>query len=278
MNEYHYRIELSQADYAAGLTQLMGELARHDTARQRMLFARLAAYVVILIIITIAFPQGGMAVFSAVLLFWLAEFVIRAAFKTQLVGISFEPEAHALTDVQFNDDGIVAVDELRTRRWAWDALRRIHLPQGYVVLEFIGWDMIVLPDRLWSSPEERAAFIAELTPKQAAPHSAPAIASSGDAVARLKLVEPVLIARLFLAVEVFQRIFDSFLPSGVRAGSNTAIVALIAACIGSGALWWASGQAFRWLAARSPSKALAVAWTVIVLMGTLFALWFFRVI
>jgi hypothetical protein len=278
VNEQRFQIELNRSDYSAGLAQLMGQLAQRDTARQKMLFVRLAAYTAILVVISYAFPVGGMAVFSAILLFWLAEFLIQAAFKTQLVGISFEPEAHGRTDVEFDDAGIVETGASRTRRWAWDALRRVHLPKGYVVLELVGWDMIILPDRLWPTAEQRSAFIAELQARQPVTDSPAAVASPNEAMARLKLVEPILIARLFLAAEVFQRIFDSLLPVGVRPGPNSAIVALVGAAVGAGIVWWASGRAFRWLSERSPEKALAVAWGVIVLMAALFALWFFRLV
>jgi hypothetical protein len=219
-----------------------------------------------------------MAVFSAILLFWLAEFLIQAAFKTELVGISFEPEAHGRTDVEFSDAGIVETGATRARRWAWDALRRVHLPKGHVILEFAGWDMIVLPDRLWPSADQRSAFVAELQSRQTASDTTPAATSPTEAVARLKLVEPILIARLFLAAEVFQRIFDALLPIGTRPDPSTSMIALGAAAIGAGIVWWASGRAFRWLAERSPERALAVAWGVIVVMAALFALWFFRLI
>ena len=278
MNEQRFQVDLARADYSVGLAQLMGQLAQRDTARQKMLFARLAAYTAILVVISYAFPVGGIAVFSAILLFWLAEFLIQAAFKTQLVGISFEPEAHGRFDVEFSDAGIVESGASRTRRWAWDALRRVHLPKGYVVLEFVGWDMIVLPDRLWPTPEQRSAFVAELQSRQTASDTASTVGSPGEAVARLKLVEPILIARLFLAAEVFQRIFDALLPIGTQPDPSTSITALAGAAIGAGIVWWASGQGFRWLAERSPEKALAVAWGVIVLMAALFALWFFRLV
>jgi hypothetical protein len=278
VNEQRFQVELNRSDYSVGLAQLMGQLAQRDTARQKMLFARLVAYVVILVVITFAFPLSAMAIFSAILLFWLAEFVVQSAFKTELVGISFEPEVHSRSEVEFSDAGIAETGASRTRRWGWNALRRVHLPAGYLVLEFVGWDMIVLPDRLWSSAEQRSAFVAALKSRQTVPDLATAVASPGEAVARLKLVEPILIARLFLAAEVFQRIFDALLPVGMRPDPNSGIIALVGAFVVAAIIWWASGRAFRWLAERSPEKALAVAWAVIVLMAALFALWFFQLV
>jgi hypothetical protein len=278
MEKRRYDVTLSKADYAVGLSQAIGQLARRDTGRQRMLFARLAAYIAIIMFIAVAFPRGANAVFIAVLLFWVAEGAIQAAFKTQTIGISFEPEVQGHTNVELSDDGIIEEGALRTRRWTWDALRRVHQPSGYVVLEFIGWDIITLPDRIWTDSDERSALIAELVSRQATDGVGLKSVSIGGAEARFKLVEPVLIARLFVAVETFQLIFDGALRLGRRPGPPAPLIALAAALVGTAIVWWASGRAFRRLEARSPTLALRVAWGVTILLAAAFALWFLRVI
>ncbi len=276
MEKRRYEVALSRADYAVGLSQAFAQLARRDVGRQRMLFARLAAYIAIIIFIAVAFPRGANAVFIAVLLFWVAEAAIQAAFKTQTIGISYEPEVQGHMIVELCDDGIVEEGALRTRRWTWNALRRVHLPSGYVVLEFVGWDIIVLPDRVWTTSDERSALIAELAARQATVGADRGV-SVGGAEAQFKLVEPVLIARLFVAVETFQLIFDSALHLGRRAAPSTPLIALATALIGTAIVWVASGRAFKGLEARSPTLALRVAWGVTILLAAAFALWFLRV-
>jgi hypothetical protein len=240
-----------------------------------MLFARLAAYVAIIMVIAVLFPQGGTAVLCAIVLFWLSEFAVQALFRTQTVGISFEPNVQGRTNVEFSNDGIVEQGASRTRRWNWDSLRRVHLPTGYVVIEFMGWDMIVLPDGLWATSEERSEFIAELEARQTAPDPTLDTEAPRKVDPQFKLVEPVLIARLFLTVQAFQLILDNLLSFGRHPDPNSASIALAGAFLGSAIIWWAAGRAFRWLEARSPSQALAAAWGVIVLLSMVFALWYF---
>jgi len=105
------------------------------------------------------------------------------------------------------------------------------------------------------------------------------IPSAGEAEARVVLTEPVLLARISLVVAAFQLIFETYLPID-KAGDRSAALAaaLGAALLGAAVLWWTSGKAFSWLAARSPSAALRTAWGLFLLLGAVFLLWCFRMI
>ncbi len=278
MRPQSFAIELTRADYVVGLSALMGELARLDTGRKPLLFARLAICIATIMIIGFAFPDSMIALFAFILLVWVGESVAQAAFKTQVIGTSFDPAAHAATQVEFSEEAIVEQGTYRTRRWTWAALRRVHLPSGYVVIELAGWDMIILPDRLWPTAEERSAFIAELNARQPASAIVSAPISTGEAVARVKLAEPILMARIALAVAVFQLIFEAQLSLGPEPGSSAIFIGLAAAIIGGAIAWWASDVVFRKLAEQSPSRALAAAWGLFAFLAAAFALWFFRLI
>jgi len=266
-----FEVHLSRADYAAGLTQLARGLERAGRARRQLLFARLAVYVLILVIIAIAFPEGSTAVVASVFLFWLAELPIQAAFKVRLTGVSFDPDVQGRTRVEFNDRGIIETGKSRTRNWEWASFRRVHVPDGYVVLEFRGWDMIVLPDRLWEARDERLAFVSSLEALQDE-KTPPRPSSLKDADASLRLIEPVLIARLFVCAQVFESIFDLLLKQFADSRTSGPI-ALAGGSAAAATAWWVSGRAFRWLAARSPAKALAAAWIVIAAMILWFNVW-----
>lgn len=278
MRSQVFEVRLSRADYAVGLSALVGELARLDSARAPILFARLGLGIVTLIVVAFAFPYSLPGLLASCLLVWLGDSLIQMAFRTRTVGASFDPAAHADNRVEFGDEAIVEQSDLRTRRWTWDALRRIHLSPGHVVVELKGWDMIVLPDRLWPTSEERNAFLAELEARRLAGDTLTTIPQAREAEARAMLVEPVLMARISLAVAAFHLIFEAQLPFATGPDASAAFIALGIASLGGAALWWASGKAFRWLARRSAAAALRTAWGLLLFLAAAFAFWFFGAI
>lgn len=278
MKSQVYQVELSQADYVVGLSALMSELARMDPTRGRLLFARLAVTIVTATIIGFAFPYSLPAMVVAALLIWLGDSLVRTAFKTRTVGISFDPAAHSNMRIEFSQDAVVEQGELRTRRWTWDAVRRVHLASGHVIVELKGWDMIVLPDRLWSTPEDRAAFVAELEARRHSGETREAVPSPVEAEARVLLAEPVLMARISLAVAAFHVIFQARIASGPGVDPNAAWTALALASIGAALMWWTSGKLFNRLARRSAFAALQAALGLFLLLATAFAFWFLGLI
>lgn len=272
MKSHVYQIDLSKADYVAGLSAIVGEIARLDSARGRMLFVRLGVAIVTMIVVGFLFPYSFPGLIAACLLFWLGDMLVGAAFRTETVGVSFEPAAHAKARIEFGDDAIVERSDFRTRRWTWDAVRRVHLSAGHVVIELKGWDMIVLPDRLWATPAERSAFLAEVDARRLSGDTVETNVTAREAEARLLLIEPVLMARVTLAVAAFHLLFEAQLPFG-SADRGAAFAALGLAAAGGALLWWASGKAFAWLAARSAAAALRTAWGLVGLFGATFALW-----
>lgn len=273
MKSRSYEIELSRSAYAAGLSPLASGLARLDKARPRMLFARLAVLVLILAAVMHAFPGATLALFSAIFLFGLADFLVQSAFTPQSIGVSFEPAVHGRSRVEFSDEGIVEHSASRVRRWSWDAVRRIHFPAGQVVIELAGWDMLILPDRLWPGAEEREAFLAELGARHESSGAPSLSLPAHEATALVQSIEPILLARIALAVATFQLLFEAGLAFASSSGVGHVLLALALAAFGGAIAWVASGRAFRWLAARSPSRAIALAWTIFGLLAALFALW-----
>lgn len=89
------------------------------------------------------------------------------------------------------------------------------------------------------------------------------------------LVEPVLMARISLAVAAFHLIFEAQLPFAPGPDRSAALIALGIASLGGAALWWTSGKAFRWLSQRSAAAALRTAWVLLLFLAAAFAFWFF---
>ncbi len=278
MRSQSYQVELTRSDYAVGLSALMGELARQDKARSRLLFARLGVAIVMINVVGFAFPGAMAGLFIACALIWVADLLVVGLFQTQTVGVSFDPAAHASNRVEFSEEGLVEQGALRTRRWTWDSVRRVHLPPGYVVLEVTGWDMIVLPNRLWPSAADRGAFLAELEARRNVSEIPGTGLSPREAEASVMLVEPVLIARIFLAVEAWHYAFETQLTRLAEGDEGATLIALGLAMLAGTIAWLGSGYGFRWLAKRSPAKAIAVAWVLFALLAVQFTLWYFGLI
>jgi hypothetical protein len=274
MRAQSYQVELTRSDYAVGLSTLVGEIARQDKARARLLFARLAVAVVMVNVVGFAFPDAMAGLFLALVLIFVADLVVQGVFQTQTIGVSFDPAAHASNRLEFSEAGLVERNALRTRTWTWDSIRRVHLPPGYVVIEVAGWDMIILPDRLWPSAAERGAFLAELEARRIVGAVPGTGFSPREAEASAMLIEPVLIARIFLAVEAWHFAFQTQVSRPAEGDEGATLIALAVALLAGTIAWLASGFAFRWLARRSPAKAIAVAWGVVLLLAVQFALWY----
>ncbi len=163
------------------------------------------------------------------------------------------------------------------RQWGWDAVRRVHRPAGYIVIELAGWDMIVLPDRLWPRPADRENFIAGLGDKQAEILH-PSRFSAREGRAAVTLVEPVLLARIALSLAAFQLILEVLISFDFTRDPALRIAGVIILLAGAAATWVASGRAFRWFSSRSPEKTIWAAWGVFTLVAAIFFAWCVRAI
>jgi hypothetical protein len=164
---------------------------------------------------------------------------------------------------------------LRTRRWTWDAVRRVHSSSGYAIVELKGWDMLVFPNRLWATPEERESFVAEVEARSRAGDPHRAMPPTREADARLRLIEPVLLARIALAAAAAHLILEAQLPFPAGPDRSAAFAGAGLALLGAAIMWWVSGKAFERLAARSAAAALRTAWALFLLLAAAFNLWFF---
>ena len=153
-----FDVQLSKQEYVIGLDALSSELAKLDRTRNRMIYQRLAAVVILLLATGWFFPEAmagilfiiiGFAVFDGV----MGKFWIKSAH-----GASYDPNVGSQR-LQFTDTAILESSERRERQWNWDAVRRVHVRPAALVFELVGWDMLVLPSYLWSSAEERQSFI-----------------------------------------------------------------------------------------------------------------------
>jgi hypothetical protein len=193
--QFHY--QLTRDEYVVGLGALMNELARQDMSGMRRLLEQLAMCVLVLAVITIAFPDALTGLLVATVLLAVLLGAMQARWLRAATGQSFDP-AVADHEVEISDEGIIASSSLRVRRWSWRSVRRIHDLKQAIVLEFAGWDMLILPNRLWGRSEARGALLDEI--RRLATHAAPSDAPRPTTTFQTR--DLIIIGALAAAVDV----------------------------------------------------------------------------
>ncbi len=175
-----FQFALSKDEYVAGLATLTDQLGRQDTSRTSRLIEQLAVFVGVSVIIITVFPEAVTGVLVAAVLLAVATAMLQRRWLRGATGQSYDA-AVAEQEVLITDEGISTNSELRRRQWSWRAVRRIYDLKRAIVLEVVGWDMIILPDRLWESGEERSALLEAIRGLATAadPPATPRLASIG---------------------------------------------------------------------------------------------------
>ena len=156
-----FEVQLSKEDYVIGLDALFGELAKLDPTRKRMIFQRLASVVLLILTTGWFFPDALTGLLFVILGYAVLEGLMGQVWLKSAHGASYDPSVGPQM-VEFTDTAIADSSAVRKRQWNWDAVRRVHVREAALVFELVGWDMIVLPSRLWSSAEDRQGFIDEI--------------------------------------------------------------------------------------------------------------------
>ena len=153
-----FEVELTKPEYVVGLQALTGELVTHDKFAKRRTYERLAATVLLILIITYLQPEALMGIFILIVSYSLVELSMVRRWTDSAHGVSFDPAVGPAT-IHFTDEGITDTSATRTRHWSWQAVRKVHDRESAAVFELVGWDMIILPNRLWPDAASRLRFL-----------------------------------------------------------------------------------------------------------------------
>jgi hypothetical protein len=277
-----FEVELTKAEYVVGLQALTGELARRDRDGNRRIYERLALMVGLILAVGFLFPDAMTGIFFAIIAWALAEWVMARRWIGKAHGVSFDPSVGPAT-IEFADDGVTETAVLRTREWQWPAVRKVHVRDSALVFELIGWDMIVLPSRLWADADSRDAFLGEV--RSRLPHS------SADSVSSAP--SPMPLTADFFRLAAIGAFVDAFLVMALLLPAYTRRYGPLADDLGfaggmllytmlSAALGYAAYRAVRAslpkLHARSPLAAQILAQLLIWAFAVWFVAAYFRLI
>lgn len=278
--QVRFSYRLTHEQYSAAIAALTDQLAVRDKRRMQRLLEQLGVMVAILVVIALAFPQALPGLLVASMLATILFGALQGRWVRGVTGISFEPEL-ADHEVELTDVGLSDRSSLRERKWSWAAVRRVHELDNMVVVELVGWDMLVLPDHLWPDASDRLKFVEELGTHAAAatfvkPSAAVSATQSGDLLTLGAVGAGVDVLALVLFLLPL-----SALPSG---GPNqTAFLATLAVIILVGvglayAAYRLARKALERLQARAPSVAVALANLLILAVPAYMLLAYFRMI
>lgn len=251
-----FDVALTREDYADGLAVVTQELGKRDPVRDRRIWEQLGAGTLLLIVLLFLFPGSDLAIVvtllaEAFLLAMLGERWVRQSF-----GVSYDPATARFT-VEFTDRGIAEQNPHRTREWQWAAVRQVHDNGDMLVIELDGWDMLILPSRLWPDAARKAAFLREA--RERVPPRPDATASSATTILEPKVRDQLQVGAIAAGVDVLFLI--AFLIP--QAGANISVPVVVTALLIGTALGY-----FAYRIARTALPRLYVLYPHVALIGT----------
>ena len=195
-----FNVALTRDDYVSALGVVSSELGKRDPMRDRRIWEQIGASALLVLVLTFIFRDAG----SAVVVTILAASVLISALGTRWMrksfGVSFDPATAHFT-VEFTDQGIVEENPERRRQWQWAAVRQVHDTGAVLVFELDGWDMLILPNRLWPDAASKAAFLRQAR-EQVPPRAGSAKPASAHAIAGPAVLDQLRIGAIAVGVDV----------------------------------------------------------------------------
>lgn len=155
-----FEYQLTRDEHVVGVQALTSELAKLDKGVPSRLFASLATATAAMLIVTYFYPESFRGLIAAAFLILIGEMVLIPRRLRGVSGQSYDPAMADLL-VELGEEGIQETASGRRRRWEWTAVRRLHDRGSAVVIELAGWDMVVLPSRLWPDDQAKSRFVEE---------------------------------------------------------------------------------------------------------------------
>ena len=165
---HYFEYELTRDEYIAGLQPLLEALGSTDPYRERRIWEGVAAVTLAIVPAAIFFPSSLGGVLTAAMILAVVQTILQRRWTRQGSGASYDPRT-AAPSLRIDEDGLHERIDGRERHWEWSAVRGVHERSAVVSFQMIGWDMVIVPDRLWADGEDRRAFLDQVM-KQA-PHA-----------------------------------------------------------------------------------------------------------
>jgi hypothetical protein len=248
---FQYRYQLNQSEYVATENSVAVAFAMDDLKKRAILLA--SGFIAIGVAASLSPSSLPGLLFALLSLCVISHFWRQSARRLKFPAL---PEI----EVTFDNDGVLERSANSSHSWPWTSLRRIHDLPAVVVIEFVGWDHVAVPNRVWSDADERSKFLDVI--RTSAPHLLPDIHKTRVSIGEILLIIGSIAGGLDFGILakwlLYRRGFDLCFQAADLAIFIGILVVIILALVGLGRLQ-----------KKRPSVAIAIAVLLICLFVTL---------
>jgi len=155
---------LTPGEYLRGLKTVIAHTARRDRNRRWASAVTIVGgslHFLILCVAALMFGGAGgpwlVVVLPLIVVQFLVEFIARRLLQGS-IGISYDPRRHCEVTVSIAEDGLICQSRLHRESWCWAGIVRVYSPEGLIVIELVGLEMIAIPTRAFGSSDESELF------------------------------------------------------------------------------------------------------------------------
>lgn len=162
---------VQREEFVAGLEAVVGSIMKTDMHRKWARRLEIFPYVLIGLLVACTlflmyfFPYLWREISILVIVFLLAIVAaclfLGTAQKAQLGG-TYDPRRNHDLTVAFERDGAHCIGREHRHAWNWSSLQRFHELPGIYVLEFAGYEMLIVPRRVFPSAREAYDWAARI--------------------------------------------------------------------------------------------------------------------
>jgi hypothetical protein len=166
--QLHYSIR--RDEYVRAIEASVGTLLKSDAhagfERRRKILTHVRDGLCLLALVTVIwadrYAARALLIFAAiaVIVWTIAEWAI--ARTPTAVGTTFHPRRHEELSAEFGQDEITLPGAEHHHGWRRSMLQRVHELADVYVLEFAGHDILVVPKRAFTSPQDEARWAEDI--------------------------------------------------------------------------------------------------------------------
>lgn len=163
-----FEYELSKEEYVLGLNAISRSIGSRDPGFGLRILLQVTALGLALVLGSVFFPAASDPVILTFMLTLIGGVCIQNRLARRWRDLTFDlAQAHMMLSV--DDDGLRLRQPGVERRYVWQSFREVYTLPDALVIEMTDWHAVVLPRRLWATPDECAEFVSLIRDRAALP-------------------------------------------------------------------------------------------------------------
>jgi hypothetical protein len=159
---------LTRQEYVAGVAAIIrsiGETQEHRSWSRGLNGAVTTHYILLAIVVTAMiaiFPEATRAVLVLAAAVLILDELMRWRLRRMEApahGVTFDPHRHRDIEAGFDADGVACAGREHRQEWRWSLVRRLHDLPDLFVMEFAGFEFLVIPKAAFGSQDARREWL-----------------------------------------------------------------------------------------------------------------------